>query len=233
MRHFAHHIGDYAAATRHLSFVEDAAYRRLLDRYYQDEKPLPADLAAVVRLAGARTKDERQAVANVLSEFFLLGDDGYRQARADREIETYRAKAQAARENGTKGGRPVNREKTKTVSSQVQSEKLTTNHSPLTIDSVPNGTGAKAPARDVIFAECLPWLEKRSGKNCRALVGKWLSETGDDDAIRGLLEQAEQENPVDPVSWIAARLKPKEAHETYDQRRIRLGREAIREAMPQ
>ena len=50
MRHFPHHIGDYAAATAHLSFMEDAAYHRLLRRYYQDEKPLPADLAAVQRL---------------------------------------------------------------------------------------------------------------------------------------------------------------------------------------
>jgi len=137
MRHFAHNIGDYAAATRHLSFVEDAAYRRLLDRYYQDEKPLPADLVAVSRLAGARTKEERQAVANVLAEFFKLQDDGYHQSRADREIETYRVKAQLARDNGTKGGRPVNREKTKTVSARVRSEKLTTNHSPL-----PNDRGA-------------------------------------------------------------------------------------------
>lgn len=131
MRHFAHNIGDYAAATAHLSFVEDAAYHRLLRRYYQDEKPLPAELPAVVRLAGARTKEERQAVANVLAEFFVLGADGYRQSRADREIEAYQAKAQAARENGTKGGRPVNREKTKTVATQVQSQKATTPHSPL------------------------------------------------------------------------------------------------------
>ena len=150
MRHFAHNIGDYAAATAHLSFIEDAAYHRLLRRYYQDEKPLPADLAAVCRLAGARTKEERQAVANVLGEFFTIEEDGYHQRRADREIETYQSKAQAARENGTKGGRPRNREKTKTVSDQVRSEKLTTPHSPLptpTVTPTPTG-GANAGARD-------------------------------------------------------------------------------------
>lgn len=139
MRHFAHNIGDYAAATAHLSFVEDAAYHRLLRRYYQDEKPLPTDLTAVARLAGARTKEERQAVANVLAEFFTLEDDGYHQSRADREIETYRAKAQVARDNGTKGGRPVNREKTKTVATQVRKEKLTTPHSPSVTRGAPSG----------------------------------------------------------------------------------------------
>lgn len=107
MRHFAHNIGDYAAATAHLSFIEDAAYHRCLRRYYQDERALPGDVKEVQRLVGARTKEERQAVANVLAEFFHLEGDGYHQDRADREIETYHVKAAIARENGTKsGGRP-------------------------------------------------------------------------------------------------------------------------------
>lgn len=132
MRHFAHNIGDYAAATAHLSFVEDAAYHRCLRRYYQDEHALPGDVREVQRLVGARSKDERQAVANVLAEFFHLEDDGHHQDRADREIAAYHAKADAARENGTKGGRPRNQQKTNPVSSPVRSEKLTTPHSPLT-----------------------------------------------------------------------------------------------------
>ncbi len=131
MRHFAHNIGDYAAATAHLSFVEDAAYHRCLRRYYQDEHALPGDVAEVCRLVGARSKEERKAVANVLAEFFHLEEDGYHQDRADREIEGYHAKADAARANGTKGGRPPNRRKTKPVSAPVQAGKLTTPHSPV------------------------------------------------------------------------------------------------------
>ena len=139
MRHFAHHIGDYAAATAHLTFIEDAAYHRCLHRYYQDEKPLPVDPAEVQRLVGARSREEKNAVRTVLQEFFTLQDDGWRQARADREIEVYRAKADAARENGTKGGRPANRRKTKTVISPVQSQKLTTPHPPLPKGKAPTG----------------------------------------------------------------------------------------------
>lgn len=131
MRHFAHNIGDYAAATAHLSFIEDAAYHRCLRRYYQDEQALPGDVKQVQRLVGARTKDEREAVANVLAEFFHLEEDGYHQGRADREIAVYHSKAEAARANGTKGGRPANRTKTNPVSVLVRSEKLTTPHSPV------------------------------------------------------------------------------------------------------
>lgn len=107
MRHFSHHIGDYAAATAHLSFLEDAAYHRLLRRYYQDEKPLPKEVSAAQRLVGARTKEEREAVENVLREFFTLQEDGWHQARADEEIAGYRSRVDTARENGRKsGGRP-------------------------------------------------------------------------------------------------------------------------------
>lgn len=86
MNFFRFHIGDYAAATAHLTFVEDAAFMRLLRIYYRDEKPLPADLKAVQRLAGARSKEERDAVATVLEEFFELRDTGWHNKRCDEEI---------------------------------------------------------------------------------------------------------------------------------------------------
>ena len=79
MNYYEHHIGDYAEATAHLSFVEDAAYSRMIRKYYATEKPLPADIKAVQRLVGARTKEEREAVDTVLHEFFELQDDGWHQ----------------------------------------------------------------------------------------------------------------------------------------------------------
>jgi len=90
------HLGDWAQAVAHLSLTEEAVYLRLLRRYYADEKPLPADLAACQRLAGARTQDERQAVEVVLGEFFALTDDGYRNKRADEEIAKVEAKKDKA-----------------------------------------------------------------------------------------------------------------------------------------
>lgn len=92
MNYYEHHIGDYAEATAHLSFVEDAAYSRLIRKYYASEKPLPAELKAVQRLVGARTKDEREAVGTVLEEFFTLQDDGWHNARCDEEVEKFQSK---------------------------------------------------------------------------------------------------------------------------------------------
>ncbi len=97
MNYYEHHLGDYAQATSHLTFVEDAAYSRLLRKYYAEEQPLPADLRAVQRLVGARTDEEREAVEIVLNEFFTLEADGWHNKRADAEIAKVRAKGEKAR----------------------------------------------------------------------------------------------------------------------------------------
>lgn len=97
MNYYEHHIGDFAQATAHLSFVEDAAYSRLIRKYYAEEKPMPADIKAVQRLVGARTKEERQAVADILDEFFELEADGWHNKRCDAEIARYRGKQDKAR----------------------------------------------------------------------------------------------------------------------------------------
>lgn len=86
MNYYEHHIGDYAQATAHLSFVEDAAFSRLIRKYYATEKPLPADIKAVQRLVAARTREEKSAVETILGEFFILEDDGWHNARCDAEI---------------------------------------------------------------------------------------------------------------------------------------------------
>lgn len=97
MNYYEHHIGDYAQATMHLTFVEDAAYSRLLRKYYAEETPIPADLKAAQRLVAARTREERDAVETVLNEFFELQDDGWHNKRADAEIERYSAKRAKAK----------------------------------------------------------------------------------------------------------------------------------------
>ena len=102
MNYYPFHIGDYLSATRHLSWEEDAAYRRLLDTYYTSEKPLPADLRVVCRLVLAQTDAQREAVRVVLEEFFKATDAGWINSRADAEIEAMREKQQKQRDKANK-----------------------------------------------------------------------------------------------------------------------------------
>ena len=97
MNYYEHHIGDYAEATAHLTFIEDATYSRLIRKYYATEKPLPMDVKFVQRLINARSKEEKNAVVSVLNEFFTLTDDGWRQERCDHEIARFKDRQIKAR----------------------------------------------------------------------------------------------------------------------------------------
>jgi uncharacterized protein YdaU (DUF1376 family) len=90
------HIGDIIRDTVSLTMLEDGAYNRLLDQYYQTERPLPVDKKMVYRLARATSTSERKAVDFVLETFFRLEADGYHQKRCDTEIERFREKQRKA-----------------------------------------------------------------------------------------------------------------------------------------
>lgn len=106
MNFYPHHIGDYARDTQHLSPLEDGCYRRMLDIAYASEKPLPASVEAICRLVRAKSASERKAVDAVLGEFWKQQEDGWHNKRVEEEILKAKAKADAARVNGQKGGRP-------------------------------------------------------------------------------------------------------------------------------
>lgn len=97
MNYYEHHIGDYAEATAHLTFIEDATYSRLIRKYYATEKPLPIEIKLVQRLINARSKEEKNAVVSILNEFFTLTDDGWRQERCDHEIARFKDRQTKAR----------------------------------------------------------------------------------------------------------------------------------------
>lgn len=84
MNYYERHIGDYLKDTAHLSLLEHGVYTRLMDVYYTRETPIP--MADAARLIGARSKEEKQALESVLSEFFVLEADAYVQHRCDTEI---------------------------------------------------------------------------------------------------------------------------------------------------
>lgn len=145
MHYYKKNIGDYRAATAHLTLLEHGVYNWLIDTYYVNEQPLPLDERTLFRTAGARTEDEKQAVRDILDEFFAKTEAGWVHKRCDKEILAYQAKANNSRANGGKGGRPAketesepeqipenNPEETQQVISDNPEETLTKNQEPLT-----------------------------------------------------------------------------------------------------
>mgnify|MGYP000620876735 CR=1 FL=1 len=70
MFYFKFHIGDYRRETQHLTLLEHGVYMTLMSTYYTSEQPLPKDERQLLRLAGARTDEEKQAVLDIVNEFF-------------------------------------------------------------------------------------------------------------------------------------------------------------------
>ena len=117
MHYYQFNIGDYASHTRHLTQTEDLGYRRLLDHYYLTEKPLTLCTTELSRLVNMR--DSVTEIEQVLFDFFTKTEEGYTQQRVQEEVVKYHAKADRARANGQKGGRPKDKNKTTKFTSAV------------------------------------------------------------------------------------------------------------------
>jgi uncharacterized protein YdaU (DUF1376 family) len=142
--YYQFNIGDYLKHTAHLSPLEDIAYRRLLDIYYDTETPIPTDIPRVSR----RLRIDPDTIKLVLDEFFEYTDSGYRNKRADGEIAAYHAFLEKQKANGIKGGRPKTKPTANPPLTQAEPKiTLTTNREPLTVNqSKIKNTGAEAPA---------------------------------------------------------------------------------------
>lgn len=112
MFYYQFNIADYASATAHLSNSEDLTYRRLLDLYYDQEKPLPTDTKWIARRIRVPLSD----VETVLSEFFDLTELGYMHHRCEFELAKYHRRAETNKINGLKGGRKPSRNPVETQS---------------------------------------------------------------------------------------------------------------------
>jgi uncharacterized protein YdaU (DUF1376 family) len=144
MHYYQFNIGDYASHTRHLSPIEDIAYRRLLDLYYLHERPLNSGLTSVARQINLR--DYESEVKSVLEEFFTLTDDGWINVRADKEIAHYRGKIEQA----SRAGRASAERRSNARSTDVQP---TNNHKPITNNQIKE-------RKPVVPTELPDWLNK-------------------------------------------------------------------------
>lgn len=201
--------------------LERWIYRDLLDVYYDKEQPLSLNVAELCRDIGARTDEEKAVVADLLGYKFKKTDAGYVHDVCERVIEEYRAKADVARENGKKGGRPPKEKKNpekpsgfpEKPSGNPEETGSQANHKPLTVNlnSVPNGTDADASQgltpHEAIFQIGVPWLVSHAGSdvkesNIRSMLGGAEKHLGEDGAWL-LVQDCMRVKPLEPVAWVA------------------------------
>lgn len=171
MNFYQFHIGDYIKQTVHLTPMEDICYRRLIDMYYETEQPIPTETDRVSR----RLRLDTELVDSVLKEFFTLTENGWENARCNKEIDVYHVKADTARSNGMLGGRP---KKTQSVSdrnptesgSKANQEPRTNNQEPVITPLPPKGV--KFNPLDIPIPACIKaekWCEWIAYRRSRKL----------------------------------------------------------------
>ena len=126
MHYYQFHIGDYASHTRHLSLIEDLAYRRLLDHYYLHEQPIKQ--REIARQIGM--KQHEQDVLTVLEEFFLSTESGYINPRADKEIANFKSMSEGGKRGAAK--RWAKGSDSPPMTTPKPSPIATNNHKPIT-----------------------------------------------------------------------------------------------------
>lgn len=100
MHYYQFNVGSYRRDTIHLSPLEHGIYRMLIDTYYMDESPLTSDINKLMRTHCIRTADEKQALENVLNDFFFIDDDGmYHNEGCDEGLEKFYKKSESARKS--------------------------------------------------------------------------------------------------------------------------------------
>lgn len=158
MHYFQFHIGDYRAATAHLSNDEDLAYRRLLDMYYDTENQIPLDTQWVAK----RLRMDCDVVNVVLQDMFKLTDTGWHHGRCETVIEQYHAMAEKNRANGRLGGRkknPLATDSQPIAKATINNELITNNHIKESKDSLSAGLPT-CPHQDILnlYKKHLPQL---------------------------------------------------------------------------
>ena len=158
MHYYSFHVSDYIHDTAHLSNEEDLAFRRLLDLYYTQEKPIPNKTQEVARRI--RMAKHIDAVQIVLEEFFMfdMEKDHWYHKRCDETIAAYQAKAERNRQIGKLGGRPKsNPQETQSVSKHnPNQEPITNNQEP----KVKTQRGSRLPTDWTLPDVWKEWAEK-------------------------------------------------------------------------
>ena len=192
MHYFNFNIGDYASHTRHLSLLEDLAYRRLIDAYYLAEKPFTGSPADIAKEIGMTSQIEE--VFYVLTKYFEQSDDGsWFNKRCDEEIAHYHGKHEQAIRAG-KASAEARLSKRSTSVQPTNKQEPITNKQIKTI----------APIGFDLFWDA---YDKKVGKP--NALKEWAKAKIDENLLKVVVEQAkkcaqsvEKQFRKDPERWI-------------------------------
>lgn len=178
--------------------------------------PSPADTALLMRKS---EKETAALVAELIArEFFIMTERG---------IEPHQW-------NEWQYKSDVSTERVKQFRERQRNVSVTSSESEADTEQIsePNGSGGKPPEDPVklLFDAGVELLTTSGCKepNARSMIGKWRKDCGD-SAVMAAIVEARKLSVSEPLSWLSIKLANKPRGETWDQKRIREGMEALRQ----
>ena len=125
MHYFQFEIKEWVSNTAHLSLEEEAIYLRLVNFYYDSEKPIPSDIEMISRKL--RIANIQMTYA-ILHEFFTECESGFIHDRCNLEIAKYHAKSEQASRAGKASAEKRFNSRLTAVQPIINQESLIINH---------------------------------------------------------------------------------------------------------
>ena len=125
MHYFQFEIKEWVSNTAHLSLEEEAIYLRLVNFYYDSEKPIPSDIEMISRKL--RIANIQMTYA-ILHEFFTECESGFVHNRCNLEIAKYHAKSEQASRAGKASAEKRFNSRSTAVQPIINQESLIINH---------------------------------------------------------------------------------------------------------
>lgn len=144
MHYYKFNVASWAKDTSHLSPMEEGIYLRLINHYYDTEKPIPLKTHLVFRKL--RLADQSESAELILDEFFTKTKDGWIHNHCEKLIGEYQKMAERNKKNAKLGGRPKNNDLEKPTGLQDGSEEKPTgipNQEPITNNQKPETNNDK------------------------------------------------------------------------------------------
>lgn len=196
MHYYKFNVASWAKDTSHLSLKEEGIYLRLINYYYDTEKPIPIKTHLVLRKL--RVADESEAVELILEEFFTKTQDGWIHNHCDKLISEYQKMAERNKKNAKLGGRPKNKDLGKPSGIPKGNQDKT--------NSQPTGI----PNQELLTKNHKP---ETKGNRAKRFTPPTIEEAADYFKERGCLLESEVEKFLDFYSskgWMVGRNKMKD-----------------------
>lgn len=221
MNYYKRNIGDISRDLSNLSQGAMGAYDLLMDWYYANEKPLPADQEDIYNITRARTKDERKNAAKARAFFDANG----RHERCDEEIAKYRAQAEANRvtaEAREEKKRATNRARTEheSCTNGSPSAHCEPSHKPLEEQEhkeLPPTAEREAlsdeDALKLMIDGAVEYMRTASvaPKQARSVIGLLRKNVADDLIVSEILATMQQQRIAEPLAWLVKAAQSRKA----------------------